>query len=65
MTVLGDLAQATGPHIHDSWERIARILAGKDGWSLAELTVGYRVPRKVMDLAAPLAAHPVSSKTNH
>lgn len=56
MTILGDLAQATGPHAYDSWDRIARLLTGKDGWSLAELTVGYRVPREVMDFAAPLAA---------
>jgi len=56
MTVLGDLAQATGPHTYPGWERLGRILAGGDGWSVAELTEGYRVPREVMEFAAPLAA---------
>ncbi|WP_161627953.1 HelD family protein [Microbispora catharanthi] len=56
MTVLGDLAQTTGPHVYRSWDLLAGILAGQEGWSLAELTVGYRVPKEVLDFAAPLAA---------
>ncbi|WP_344322376.1 HelD family protein [Streptomyces macrosporus] len=55
MTVLGDLAQATGPHTYGSWDRLARILAGKDGWHLAKLGTSYRVPQEVMDFVAPLA----------
>ncbi|MEV0419146.1 HelD family protein [Streptosporangium canum] len=62
MTVLGDLAQTTGARRYDVWERLARILSGHDGWHLAELTVGYRVPDAVMRFAAPLAAA-VSSST--
>ncbi|MFJ9446217.1 AAA family ATPase [Kitasatospora sp. NPDC101235] len=55
MTVLGDLAQATGPHGYLSWERIGRILAGKGGWHLEELTTSYRVPAQIMEFVAPLA----------
>ncbi|MFD0799912.1 HelD family protein [Streptomonospora algeriensis] len=56
MTVLGDLAQSTGVHRYGDWDRIAQALSGDDGWHLTELTTGYRVPREVMDFAAPLAA---------
>jgi hypothetical protein len=56
MTVLGDLAQATGPHPYDGWDRLAEILAGPDGWHLEELTYGYRLPAEVMTFVAPLAA---------
>ncbi|MGW4896714.1 AAA family ATPase [Kitasatospora sp. NPDC004240] len=55
MTVLGDLAQATGPHGYPSWERIGRILAGEGGWHLEELTTSYRVPAQIMEFVAPLA----------
>lgn len=55
ITVLGDLAQATGPHLYQSWDQIARILAGGEKWILGELKTGYRVPREVIDFAAPLA----------
>ncbi|MEW1907455.1 ATP-binding domain-containing protein [Kitasatospora sp. NPDC085895] len=55
MTVLGDLAQATGPHSYSSWERIGRILAGEGGWHLEELTTSYRVPAQIMEFVAPLA----------
>ncbi|MEU8511015.1 AAA family ATPase [Kitasatospora sp. NPDC048722] len=55
MTVLGDLAQATGPHDYPSWERIGRILAGEGGWHLEELTTSYRVPAQIMEFVAPLA----------
>ncbi|MEV1199458.1 HelD family protein [Microbispora rosea] len=56
MTVLGDLAQATGARQHDVWGRLAGILAGGEAWHIAELTTGYRVPTEVMEFAAPLAS---------
>lgn len=56
MTVLGDLAQATGAHPYASWDELAGMLAGPDGWHLEELTYGYRLPAEVMTFAAPLAA---------
>ncbi|MEV5409543.1 AAA family ATPase [Thermopolyspora sp. NPDC052614] len=55
MTVLGDLAQSVGGRQYDVWGRLAGILAGADGWHIAELAVGYRVPREVMAFARPLA----------
>ncbi|TDD75081.1 hypothetical protein E1293_28720 [Actinomadura darangshiensis] len=54
MTVLGDLAQSTGDHRYEDWTDLGSALAGGDGWHLEELTVGYRVPREVMDLAEVL-----------
>jgi DNA helicase IV len=63
MTVLGDLAQATGAHPYDSWDQLAEILAGPDGWHLEELTFGYRLPGEVMSFAAPLAAKIAPSTT--
>jgi hypothetical protein len=56
MTILGDLVQATGPHEYADWQQLAELLAGPEGWNLAELTVGYRVPHEVMEFAAPLAS---------
>ncbi|GGV24534.1 hypothetical protein GCM10010182_53900 [Actinomadura cremea] len=55
MTVLGDLAQTTRDHVHRDWSVLGTALAGADGWHLAELTVGYRVPHEVMRFAEPLA----------
>ncbi|WP_160050517.1 AAA family ATPase [Nocardiopsis sp. FR4] len=54
MTVLGDLAQATGPHRYANWGDFARSL-GTGQWHTAELLVGYRVPRQVMEFAASVA----------
>lgn len=55
MTILGDLAQAAGLHRWSDWSRLTGVLSAKDGWHLEQLTIGYRVPREVMDFAAPLA----------
>lgn len=62
MTVLGDLAQATGDHAHEDWSVLGSILAGKDGRHLEALTVGYRVPQEVMEFAEPLGRS-ISPKT--
>lgn len=55
MTVLGDLAQATGPHAYTDWDRLGRLLAGQGEHRVAELTTSYRVPADVMEFAEPLA----------
>ncbi|WP_328900945.1 AAA family ATPase [Streptomyces sp. NBC_00441] len=55
MTVLGDLAQATGPHEYANWERTGKLLARKNGWHLKELRISYRVPAQIMEFVAPLA----------
>ncbi len=49
-TVLGDQAQATTPWAPGSWEAALHHLGKPDG-RVAPLTLGYRVPREVLDLA--------------
>lgn len=59
MTIVGDIAQATGAWPHDSWDSVLAHLPDRRPPRRAELTVGYRVPGPIMDLAArvlPLAA---------
>ncbi len=54
MTILGDLAQATSPVALRSWERSIDALVEQRGEANArvvELTVGYRVPAAILDLA--------------
>ncbi|MFF4320936.1 HelD family protein [Streptomyces sp. NPDC001568] len=55
MTVLGDLAQATGPHIPDGWDRLGTLLSDDGDWRVAELNTSYRVPAEIMEFVAPLA----------
>ncbi|WP_329300404.1 AAA family ATPase [Streptomyces sp. NBC_00659] len=55
MTVLGDLAQATGPHAYTSWKQLGGILSAQGDWRVAELNTSYRVPAEIMDFVAPLA----------
>ena len=54
VTVLGDLAQATGPWSHRSWTEVVAHLPRPDGWRESELTLGYRAPGQVIDLASRL-----------
>jgi DNA helicase IV len=56
-TILGDVAQATGPVPYGSWEALLAHLPGGEGAELAELRHAYRVPREIMSLALPLLAH--------
>ncbi|MEU5594513.1 AAA family ATPase [Streptomyces sp. NPDC020298] len=55
MTILGDLAQATGPHAHTDWDRLGTLLSDHGDWRVAELTTSYRVPAEIMEFVAPLA----------
>ncbi|WP_309063941.1 UvrD-helicase domain-containing protein [Streptomyces sp.] len=55
MTVLGDLAQATGPRVHTDWEELGALLSDHGDWRVAELTTSYRVPAEIMEFVAPLA----------
>lgn len=55
MTVLGDLAQATGPHAYTDWDRLGDLLSDHGDWHVAELNTSYRVPAEIMDFVAPLA----------
>ncbi len=59
MTIVGDIAQATGAWAHDDWQSVLDHLPDRRPPSFAELRVGYRVPGPIMDYAArvlPLAA---------
>ena len=56
MTVVGDIAQATGAWAHDNWEGILRHLPDRRPPERHELTVGYRIPGPLMDVAARVLA---------
>ncbi|MCC5952182.1 MAG: AAA family ATPase [Acidimicrobiia bacterium] len=56
MTVVGDIAQATGQWAHGSWDEILELLPDRKPPRRAELTVGYRLPAPIMDLAARVLA---------
>lgn len=52
MTVVGDIAQATGQWAHESWDEILSLLPAKREPRRNELTLGYRLPAPIMALAA-------------
>ena len=54
-TVLGDLAQGTTPWAASSWTALLSNL-GKPDTDVRELSVGYRVPRQILDYASSLLA---------
>ena len=52
MTVVGDIAQATGQWAHASWDEILERLPAKREPRRTELTLGYRLPAPIMAMAA-------------
>ena len=50
LTVVGDLAQATGPWAPSDWSDVTRYLPDK-GTRVVGLSVGYRIPSQIMQLA--------------
>jgi DNA helicase IV len=56
MTVVGDIAQATGVWAHRGWDEILEHLPRKRPAERAELSIGYRIPGPSMDLAAKVLA---------
>jgi DNA helicase IV len=54
LTVLGDLAQATGAWSYDSWYEIVAHLPTAAPVRHDELTLGYRAPGQILDLASKL-----------
>ena len=54
MTVVGDIAQATGPFAPHDWSDVLALLPKNRDATVAELSVGYRIPRQIMELAARL-----------
>jgi DNA helicase IV len=53
-TILGDVAQATGPVAYRSWDELLPHLPGGNTAERVELRHAYRVPREIMDFALPL-----------
>ena len=56
MTVVGDVAQAIGPWTPRGWADVERYLSPTRPARVAELSVGYRTPAEVMDVAAGVLA---------
>ncbi|WP_055600534.1 HelD family protein [Streptomyces aureus] len=56
LTVLGDLAQGTTPWAARDWDEQLTHL-GKSGAPVVPLTLGYRVPAAIVDLANRLLPH--------
>jgi DNA helicase IV len=70
MTVVGDIAQATGPFAPRRWEDQLTHLPTRRGAQQVSLTVNYRTPAEIMELAgrvlavaAPWLAVPESVRT--
>jgi DNA helicase IV len=53
-TVLGDVAQATGPVPYTGWDEVLPHLPAGEDAHVVELRHAYRVPREIMELALPL-----------
>jgi DNA helicase IV len=53
-TLLGDVAQATGPIPYRRWDELLPHLTGGDRAQIEELRHAYRVPREIMSFALPL-----------
>ena len=51
MTVVGDVAQATGAEAPSGWEEVARHLSPRRTPTVVELSVNYRTPAEIMDVA--------------
>ena len=52
MTIVGDIAQATGQHAPADWSDVLRHLPDRRPSRVVELTVGYRIPEQIMVLAS-------------
>ena len=56
LTMLGDVAQATGPVTYRRWEELEPYLPADVDVRIEELRHAYRVPAEIMELALPLLA---------
>ena len=70
LTLLGDVAQATGAVRYLNWNAVLPHLPRGDEATIEELRHAYRVPREIMELALPLldtiapdVAAPISYRT--
>jgi DNA helicase IV len=63
LTIVGDIAQSTGPWARDTWDEIVEHLPAASGVEMVPLRYGYRVPRQVYEMAGrllPVAAPAVA-----
>ena len=51
MTIVGDIAQATGPLAPDGWDEVLAHLPDRKPARVIGLSVGYRIPQQIMQLA--------------
>ena len=51
VTILGDLAQSTGAAGQSSWADVIRFLGADPSTAVEHLTIGYRVPAPILDVA--------------
>src|SRR5690606_29080581 len=56
MTVVGDIAQATGPLAPDDWPDVLAHLPERKPSRVIGLSVGYRIPAQIMELANKVMA---------
>lgn len=54
LTILGDVAQGTGPVTYAGWDDVLPHLPRGGDAEVEELRHAYRVPREIMELALPL-----------
>jgi DNA helicase IV len=54
LTILGDVAQATGPVVYRRWEELEPFLPDEAEMEIEELRHAYRVPAEIMNFALPL-----------
>jgi DNA helicase IV len=54
LTILGDVAQATGPVVYRRWQELEPYLPDEAALEIEELRHAYRVPAEIMDFALPL-----------
>ena len=63
MTVVGDIAQSTGPWAREAWAEVVDALRQDLPAEVEELTLGYRVPEQIYSLAARLLPEAAPSVT--
>jgi hypothetical protein len=56
ITIVGDIGQATGPWAPEGWDEVTAHLPGQRTPRLVELTVSYRTPAEVVEVAARVLA---------
>ena len=65
ITVLGDLAQATGPWTYADWDEVRGHLPDAAPSHHDELTLGYRAPGRVLDFASRLLSEAAPGDPAH